>query len=368
MFTALRRFFDHSTLSRTRARRAPACKTLPLRRLELESLEERLAMSGLIQVGSPIFAKYASLGGPSGILGPALGPEAVCPDNIGHYEVFQNGAIYWSPSTQAHDVLGPIFRKWGSMGWERSFLGYPTTDWTTTGKGDGKFVFFRGGLIMWSPSTDAHEVHGAILAEYAYIGYEQSVVGYPLTDESGCADGVGRYNHFQTGSIFWSPNTGAHETNGIIDQQYASMGYERSPLGYPLTDEQPAEHPEDRMNLFQNGEIHWQGTGGNFGDLVQTVYRVNWSTVRFTWNFYNDPEAGFSGFLVSAHPTGTFSQFDAGGGGYSGSWDVTAYSGYTFSFSIDPYYSYPPQDPNWPFGPYYPWAGGWFHPLIYTVP
>jgi hypothetical protein len=182
-------------------------------------------------------------------------------------------------------------------------------------------------------------------------------VGYPLTDESGCADGVGRYNHFQNGSIFLSPNTGAHEVHGMIGAHWASMGYERSRYGYPIQDETNAEIPGDRMQLFQNGEIHWELTV--YGDLVLTVYKVDAHTVGFTWNFWNDPNPGFDGFLVSAHPTGTYTQEDVGGGGYSGAYFITAFAGNTYSFSIDAYFN-----GAWFFPNNYT---GWFDPLIWTM-
>ena len=95
----------------------------------------------------PITLKYYSLGGPSGWLGAALTGINTCPDGVGKYQHYANGSIYWHPQTGAHEVHGLIRVRWSSLGWEKSFL------------------------------------------------------GYPLTDESKCPDGVGRYNHFQGGSI-----------------------------------------------------------------------------------------------------------------------------------------------------------------------
>jgi uncharacterized protein with LGFP repeats len=406
MLTSLRRLFNLSTTSRTHTRRCSAHKAPPPRRLELEGLEQRFVLS-------PISDKYfGQLGGYSGVLGPPIGPEQVCPDNIGHFQYFQNGAIYWSPSTQAHDVIGPILSKWGSMGWERSILGYPTYDYSTTGRGDGKFNYFQGGLIEWSPATGVSEIHGPILQEfakmgyeggplgyptsdvlntvrntgnisyfqngvilwsqstgahevqnviwdeYAHMGYEQGILGFPTTDESGTPDGIGRYNHFQGGSIYWTWQTGAHEVHGEIGYQWASMGWERNPLGYPISDEMNAEVPADRMQFFQNGEIHYQPyPNAEPASLILIAYKLNDSTVRFCWQFYGI-NGGFDGFLVSAHPTGTFTQVDVGGGGYSGSYDVNAYAGSTYSFSIDPYVTVllNPRD-----------YIGWYDPLIWTV-
>ena len=81
---------------------------------------------------SDIDVKYAALGGPAGWLGPATTAELVAPDGIGHYRHYRSGSIYWSPATGAHEVHGLIRDRWASLGWERSFLGYPLTDETTT--------------------------------------------------------------------------------------------------------------------------------------------------------------------------------------------------------------------------------------------
>jgi uncharacterized protein with LGFP repeats len=47
------------------------------------------------------------------------------------------------------------------------------------------------------------------------------------------------FNRFQGGSICWTPHTGAHEVHGGIRQKWTDMGWERSRLGYPLSDENP---------------------------------------------------------------------------------------------------------------------------------
>jgi hypothetical protein len=41
------------------------------------------------------------------------------------------------------------------MGWERSFLGYPTSNELSTEDGTGRYSEFQGGSIYWSPATGA---------------------------------------------------------------------------------------------------------------------------------------------------------------------------------------------------------------------
>lgn len=187
-----------------------------------------------------IKARYDALGGTKGFLGAAQNAVSACPDGIGFYQHFAGGSIYWSPSSGAHEVHGLIRQKWSGMGWERSFLGYPTTDETPgrDARHEGRFNHFTGGSVFWHPATGAFEVHGAIRQKYLELGGEASFLGYPTTDETSCPDRLGRFNHFQAGSLYWTGGTGAHEVHGLIRQKWAQLGWETNPaLGYPLTDE-----------------------------------------------------------------------------------------------------------------------------------
>src|SRR5262249_25227364 len=119
-----------------------------------------------------------------------------------------------------------------------------------------------GGSIYWTPRTGAHEVHGAIRDKWASLGWERSVVGYPSTDERTAHDGVGHYNHFENGSIFWTPKLGAHEVHGEIRVKWATLGlgWERSVLGYPTSDE--SQNGRYRRSNFEHGYILWSEKEG----------------------------------------------------------------------------------------------------------
>jgi hypothetical protein len=160
--------------------------------------------------------KYAALGGARSFLGAPTINETPMADGIGRYRHFQGGSICWSLQTGAHEVHGAIREKWASLSWERGFLGYPTTDETATPDGVGRFNHFQGGSIYWTPQTGAHEVHGAIRQRWAALGWERSFLGYPLTDETAMPDGQARYNNFQNGSIRWTPAGGAQESRDRV--------------------------------------------------------------------------------------------------------------------------------------------------------
>ncbi len=259
--------------------------------------------SNWFDLDSPIDSKHAALGGDAGLLGPASGGESGLAG--GRFRPYRSGAIYWTPATGAVEVHGEIQRRWGSLGWENGPLGFPTSDEIGTPDRSGRYNAFQAGSIYWSPATGAHEVRGAIRDTWGRLGWEGGPLGYPVTDELAAPDGTGRYNAFQTGSIYWSNSTGAHEVRGSIRERWAGLGWEAGVLGYPLTDEVATPDGRGRFNAFRSGSIYWSaGTGAH---EVLGVIRQTWAQ--------NGWEAGRLGYPVSgeyAVPGGRRSDFQYG--------------------------------------------------------
>jgi uncharacterized protein with LGFP repeats len=154
--------------------------------------------------------------------------------------------------------MSAIDDKWGQIQW----IGTPVDEGAgsaemATSDGRGRFRDFQNGSVYWTPQTGAHEVHGDIRVKWAQLG---NLLGYPTTDEMGCPDGVGRFNHFERGSIYWTPSTGAHEVHGAIRDFWASRGWERSTLHYPVSDEGGPSN--NRSSRFEGGIITWTPSGG----------------------------------------------------------------------------------------------------------
>ena len=203
--------------------------------------------------------RYASLGGSAGFLGQAVTCEAPTTYRPGRFNDFQGGSIYWSSDTGAWEVHGRIRDKWVELGQEGGPLGFPVANEAQLV--DGASSQFEGGLISWSPETDAHEVRGAILDVWAVTGLEGGSLGYPLSDETPTPLLPGRYNHFEDGSVYWSPTTGAYAVTGDIRDLWASLGWENSYLGFPTSAEYPLRDGRRRQD-FQGGNITWSPTGG----------------------------------------------------------------------------------------------------------
>jgi uncharacterized protein with LGFP repeats len=116
--------------------------------------------------------------------------------------------------------------------------------------------------MYFSPATGVQEVSGEIYTKYASMGEERSPLGYPTSDTSIPQDKVGRYSHFQRGMIWWNPGTGVHAVMGGILEKWKSMRYERSRLGYPTGEEAPAPDGRGRIQQFQGGSIYWNPQTG----------------------------------------------------------------------------------------------------------
>src|SRR5205823_4408854 len=103
-----------------------------------------LAAAARLANATPIGDKYAQLGGAGGFLGTPTIPETTAPDGIGKFRHYQHGSIYWHPETGAREVHGLIRQRWAQLGWEQSYLGYPITDEIDLVDGSGRVSAVQG--------------------------------------------------------------------------------------------------------------------------------------------------------------------------------------------------------------------------------
>ena len=159
--------------------------------------------SALFTVKSAIAQRYADLGGTSSYLGAPTGPEVTVAG--GRMRPYQNGRIYWSPSTGARVVRGAILTKYLAYGGPTSRLGLPTTDRVDVT--DGRTNSFVGGAIYTSKRTGAHVLFGPILTKYRAAGGPDSALRIPKTDVYDVEDG--RRADCEGGSIRYDSATGS---------------------------------------------------------------------------------------------------------------------------------------------------------------
>src|SRR5215211_564906 len=163
-----------------------------------------------------------------------------------------------------------ISDKYAQLGGPNGFLGAAISDEELAGPdGRGRRQRFTNGHIYWHPELGAFEVHGAILRRYTEMGSDYSPLGFPLTDEWTVPDGLGRFNHFQRGSIYWHPTTGAHDVRERIRERWASLRWELGFLGYPV-----GNHNVEMRNRLQIAISRFEGGRLEFdpsSDYVQTI-------------------------------------------------------------------------------------------------
>ncbi len=107
--------------------------------------------TGAHEVYGAIYAKWMDFGGPTGGLGmPTTGEYDA---GSGRGSDFQNGRIYWSAATDAHAVYGAVLARYLELAGPAGSLGLPVTD--EYAFGGGRRSDFQNGHIYWSPSTGA---------------------------------------------------------------------------------------------------------------------------------------------------------------------------------------------------------------------
>ncbi|MFF1554546.1 alpha/beta hydrolase-fold protein [Rhodococcus erythropolis] len=208
--------------------------------------------TGAQPVAGRIAGAYMNTGAAAGPLGFPRTPELGTPDGRGRFNHFQNGSIYWTPQTGAHPVSGDILTEWSAQGWEGGPLGYPTADEIATPGKPGKVQGFEIGA-MYSSANGTHAVLGMIMGKYGELGWENGWLGFPKSNEVPIKDN-GRFTEFEGGNIYWSPGTGAWSVeNGPLFDGWKSVGYEGGRLGFPISDK--FDIPGGVQQNFQFGYI-----------------------------------------------------------------------------------------------------------------
>ncbi|MGZ2391727.1 GH25 family lysozyme [Pseudarthrobacter sp. PvP022] len=211
-------------------------------------------------------------------LGAPLGTVVCGIKDNGCYQSFRNGEILWSSSTGARTTrAGAIRSLYRLVGAENSSLGYPGSGEQCGLKAGGCYQMFQGGAIMWSPQTGAQvSRYGAIRNAWAASNFENGVLGYPSSGEICGLKNNGCYQAYQNGAIHWSADTGARPTrNGAIRSVWASIGYETGVLGYPTGTETCGLKDGGCVQSFENGQVHWTAaTGANLtrGGAIRSLW------------------------------------------------------------------------------------------------
>jgi uncharacterized protein with LGFP repeats len=136
---------------------------------------------------------------------------------------------------------------------------------------------------------------GAIYEHWQAIGGMSSVLGAPTSTE---ASGLGasRYVTFAKGAMYWSPGIGAKPVTGALYDAWASLSYERGPLGLPTSAE--IQEPLQITQNFQHGTLNFERLTGNVTEVVDGI------TTSLSTQPPSGPTVPSEHFSVPTHPAG----------------------------------------------------------------
>jgi len=137
---------------------------------------------------------------------------------------------------------------------------------------------------------------GAIYEHWQAIGGMNSVLGAPTSPEDS-AEGDARYVTFAKGAMYWSPETGAQPVTGAIYDAWASLSYERGPLGLPTSAE--IREPLQITQNFQHGTLNYERLTGNVTEVVDGI------TTPLSTQSPSGPTVPPEHFSLPTHPAAT---------------------------------------------------------------
>lgn len=174
----------------------------------------------------------------------AAGETPVGRDGKGRFVEYDNAHIYFHPSTGAFAVPhadpkvfnSGIFEAWGRRGYERGDLGYPVRDFSPiqTATHKGAVMAFQGGIMYIRDGYEAYVVKGVIGQRWALEGYEKGPLGWPISDEIPNGTG-GVYQLFEFGTLEWDPS-GAVQKIGAAARNLNLVDSKGHPLALAAVD------------------------------------------------------------------------------------------------------------------------------------
>ncbi|MFB7896138.1 LGFP repeat-containing protein [Streptomyces xiamenensis] len=203
------------------------------------------------------------------------------------------------------DVGGDILAAYNATGGEGGPLGCPTTHERVTPDGVGRYNHFTGGSIYWTAQTGAHPVWGAVRDKWEAMGWETGELGYPTSDEVTNPDGAGKRQAFQGGTVYWHPSYGAHPVWGKIGELWGQYGWEGGAFGYPISDEGWDEGHKSIYQRFSKNNLvlFWSAGNGVEGCTGECVGYSGTTSTDWFRELRVEIPYGSSDVVVRAFPT-----------------------------------------------------------------
>jgi uncharacterized protein with LGFP repeats len=187
--------------------------------------------------------------------------STVCP---GQYGYAQLGNIRSIVASMGGSFISPVDEYYAASPDVRSLLGNPLSQQGGTADGQGLYRRYERGAIYWSPGTGAHAVSGGVAEKWNAAGADRSGLRLPTSDMVCGLTAGGCRQEFQGGTVVWSPGSGAWATNGAIAASWVASGRESGPLGYPSSDMGCGFVRGGCGQQFEHGSLYWSPASGAY--------------------------------------------------------------------------------------------------------
>ena len=137
----------------------------------------------------------------------------------------------------------------------------------------GRLVAFEFAHIYFHPTVGAFAIphadaelgteHSGLFEAYAFYNYERGILGYPMREFTRLDHdkGKGAVQAFQGGVLYRRDGDDkGFIVYGAIGERWALEGYEKGPLGWPVSNE-GVDSNGNRFQLFDNGTLMWHSSG-----------------------------------------------------------------------------------------------------------
>lgn len=174
--------------------------------------------------------------------------------------------------------IGSFYR---SLNLGNGILGWPENN-ETSYLGGAYQTFNHGYIYKTAAGGTFYVLKGPVYDKWANAGGIGGQLGWPEMSETVLPDGKGHFERFNHGHIYWSPAHGAYVVKGKIFNEWANKGWEKGPLGYPLSDYVPESrvsgttaasnlpHSTNGYQKFEGGVIFYSQTAGGVAGLNET--------------------------------------------------------------------------------------------------
>ena len=211
-----------------------------------------------------IDATSAALGGAGGILGKLTSKEVAVSDKRGRVARYEKGNIYWTSTTGAHEVHGALLTEFAKQGGVLKALGYPTTDGTRDSLDRSTYNTFERGRIYYLGSAGTYTVPNPFFARHEQLSGVRGLLGYPKAAVRTSSDGRSKYQDFEKGRLYLLDGK-VIEIHGAVFTMHEANGGVHGPLGYPVNDLAAVGDGRGKAQWFERGLAFYSPTTGSHG-------------------------------------------------------------------------------------------------------